>query len=63
MSDTRSDTELVSRFLHGFREAKRGGQPLQAVLCRVFAVGSTSAREICRRHGFDPDVLVRQRRI
>lgn len=56
-----SDQELVTRWLRAQRAAKRGGVPLWAKVSEQFCVGSTSAQQICRRHGDDPDRLVRRR--
>lgn len=53
-----SDTALIHRWLCNRRLAKRFGTPLSAIVSEVFAVGSTSANQICRRHGFDPDQKV-----
>jgi hypothetical protein len=53
-----SDAELVQRWLRAQRPAKRGGAFLWAKVARQFCVGSTSATQICKRHGFDPDLLV-----
>ncbi len=57
---THTDAELVRRWLHSQRPITKrpGGMPLWARVEYDFAVGSTSAKEICRRHGYDPDKLV-----
>jgi hypothetical protein len=56
-----SDAELVRRWLHSQREAKQRGIYLWVKVSQVFCVGSTSAKGICTRHGYDPDKLVRFR--
>jgi hypothetical protein len=56
-----TDTDLVKSFLNGFRCSAKAPNPLWAHVMQAFACGSTSAREICRRHGFDPDAKVKQR--
>ena len=53
-----SDSELVRRWLKSQRPAKRGGTYLASKVQRQFSVGRTSARAICARHGFDPDLMV-----
>lgn len=56
---------LVKNFLRGFRESKRSGhgQYLWAMVSEAFGTGSTVAVMVCRKHGFDPEMLVNQRRI
>lgn len=61
-SDWADDAMLVKRFLRGFRESA-SGEPLWSRVSISFGVGSTRAEHICRRHGFDPDLLVKQRRL
>ncbi len=59
-----TDSKLVLRLLSGFRPAKRdNGRPLWGVVMECFSVGCTMAHGICRRHGFDPDMRVKQRRL
>lgn len=53
-----SDTELVQRWLRSQRPAKWRGTFLFAKVEQQFCVGSTSAYDICRRHGFDPEMKV-----
>ena len=57
-----ADDELMRRWLRqeSNRAAKRGGIPLAAKVSEKFCVGGTSARQICRRHGYNPDALVRR---
>lgn len=60
--------ELVKRFLRGFQPAGKSngvqrGEYLWAKVMECFWLGSTMAQELCRKHGFDPDVCVNQRRI
>jgi hypothetical protein len=58
-----SDAELVRRWMYSQvqRSPTRGrGIYLWAKISEVFSVGSTSAQEICRRHGYDPDRMVRR---
>jgi hypothetical protein len=56
-----TDDELVRRWLRAQPKAKRFGEYLWAKVSRAFCVGSTSAMDICKRHGFDPDLKVRKR--
>lgn len=53
-----SDTELVQRWLRSQKLAKRGGTYLASKVQRSFSIGRTSAQDICKRHGFDPDLMV-----
>lgn len=53
-----TDAELVRRWLRAQRKAKRAGTYLSSKVQRTFSVGRTSARDICQRHGYDPDTLV-----
>jgi len=53
-----TDGELVRRWLYSQRKAKRGGTYLASKVQRTFGIGRTSAQEICRRHGYDPDSMV-----
>lgn len=56
-----SDTELVQRWLRNLKPAsRRYGHPMWCIVTEVFCVGSTSAKNICKRHGFDPDYLVKR---
>lgn len=57
---THSDAELIRRWLNSQRPLTKrtGGTFLWAKVKECFAVGSTSAQEICRRHGYDPDLRV-----
>lgn len=52
-----SDSELVHRWLRAQRPLiKRiGGTFLWAKVSEEFGIGSTSAHDVCRRHGYDPD--------
>lgn len=53
-----SDTELIRYWFRIQKPATRGGIFLWAKVRNTFTVGSTSAIEICRRHGADPDQAV-----
>ncbi len=55
--------ELTARFMMGFQPAKCRGRELWVAVKTAFACGSTAAREICKAHGMDPDMMVKQRRI
>lgn len=55
-----NDSELVRRWLYAQPKAKRYGEYLWSKVSRVFCVGSTSAKDICIRHGYDPDLKVRK---
>lgn len=56
-----SDTALIQRWLASQRLAnpRWARYTRRAAVQKMFAVGSTSAAQICRRHGFDPDEKVR----
>lgn len=56
-----TDDELMRRWLRAQPKAKRWGEYLWAKVSRAFCVGSTSAQDICKRHGFDPDLKVKKR--
>lgn len=55
-----TDDELVRRWLRAQRPLTKriGGAFLWAKVSEEFCIGSTSAQQVCRRHGFDPDVRV-----
>lgn len=55
-----TDDELVRRWLNSQQEAKRGGTFLWARVSEVFCIGSTSATDVCRRHGYEPDKIVKR---
>ena len=59
-----TDTELVQRWLRVQQLSKKPGNGtfLWAKVSEEFCIGSTSAQNICRRHGYDPDMQVRKRR-
>lgn len=55
-----SDSELIRRWLYAqVTYTCRGRVYLWSKVSRVFGVGSTSAVEICERHGYDPEKYVR----
>ena len=61
---TYSDSELIEKwFLRQIPmpTAKRGSIPLWEKLCDTFAVMEGSARTICARHDYDPDMPVRKK--
>lgn len=57
-----TDEELIRRWFRQQvnRRPKRGGISLQGKVTAQFCIGSTSARSFCKRHGFDPDAIVRK---
>jgi len=59
-----SDSELVRRWLRAQQAVKQPGKGrgvfLWARVSEQFCVGSTSARDVCNRHGFHPDKLVKR---
>lgn len=63
MADVSSipDAELIRRVLASFKPVKsHGGIPLWSKAMGVFGLGSTYAWQLCVRHGFDPDLMVRK---
>jgi hypothetical protein len=56
------DAELVRRWLYAQSQnkAKRGGTFLWAKVSEEFCIGSTSAQQVCLRHGYEPDTIVRK---
>jgi hypothetical protein len=58
-----SDAELVRRWLYAqnSRPAMRYGVPLWSKVADHFCIGSTSAMDVCRRHGYSPDLKVKKR--
>ena len=62
--NTYSDSELIEKwFLQQtpVPRAKRGSIPLWEKLCDTFAVMEGSARTICTRYGYSPDMFVRRK--
>lgn len=58
--DEVSDAELIRRFLDALRPTNpRVRYTRQSAITKYFGVGSTVARDVCRRHGFNPDERVR----
>lgn len=57
-----SDQELMQRWLRAQPLAKRGGMFLWSKVGEQFCIGSTSATQVCRRHGFEPDTIVKRSR-
>lgn len=57
-----TDSDLMQRWMRQEvrNPAKRGGIQLWAKVSERFCIGSTSAREVCRRHGVTPDTMVRK---
>lgn len=55
-----TDDELIRRWLRAQKPAKRGGTFLWARVVEQFCIGSTSATDVCRRHGFEPDTIVKK---
>jgi len=54
-----TDAELMCRWLRAQRPVtKHGGTVLWFKVSEEFCIGSTSAQDVCRRHGFDPDSRV-----
>ncbi len=54
-----NDDELIRRWLRAQRPVtKHGGTFLWAKVSEEFCIGSTSAKGVCLRHGFDPDLRV-----
>lgn len=55
-----TDDELIRRWLRAQRPLikNNGGMFLWAKVSDAFCIGSTSARDVCTRHGFDPDIRV-----
>ncbi len=66
MSDYLPDSdELVRRAIAGIRRrsmlrGRSGGVPLWSKVMDAFGLGSAPAKVLCRKHGFDPDLLVRR---
>jgi hypothetical protein len=57
-----SNEELVRRAILSLANRNcRFCQPLWASVMRAFLLGSVFAQELCRKHGFDPDMKVRRR--
>jgi hypothetical protein len=54
-----TDTTLIHRWMAAELLAVRGGKTRWAKVRDTFLVGSTTAREICSRHGFDPEQKVK----
>lgn len=57
-----ADNEIAERdLIHGVMRNLQGpagntyGRPRWAIVTDVFAIGSTSARALCREFGLDPD--------
>lgn len=60
-----SDSELMRRWFTSQLRTKVSrtlgrGIPLWSKVAEVFGIGSTSAKDVCRRHGCDPDRLMRR---
>jgi|HubBroStandDraft_3_1064219.scaffolds.fasta_scaffold317405_2 hypothetical protein len=62
VADIHTDAQLIFRWLASMTLVKpeKGRWTRAAVVKDMFAVGSTSAGQICRRHGFDPDEMVKR---
>jgi len=50
--------ELVARALRNAKPSKRGSVVRWAAVADTFALGSTYATELCKRHDLDPDEIV-----
>ena len=50
-----SNYELIRNAIANARPHKTQDVPRWVALMDVFAIGKTSAHELCREHGFDPD--------
>lgn len=60
-----SDSELMRRWFVAQLNSRISrtlgrGIPLWSKVSEVFCIGSTSAKEVCKRHGCDPDRLMRR---
>jgi hypothetical protein len=57
-----SDADLLERAVRNSRDQKRTGveHPRWVAVMHTFALGSTYARALCLRFGFDPDELVKR---
>lgn len=53
-----TDNELVHRILAGYRPAVKYGTYMWARVKEEFGLGSMYAKELCLRHGFNPDLKV-----
>lgn len=49
---------LVHNAIANARPCEKGERPLWSVVADIFAIGSTSAKTLCRAHGYDPDQVV-----
>jgi hypothetical protein len=54
-----SDEELLRRAVRSARAKSRGFQPRWVAVMERFELGSTYARQLCRRFDFNPDEQVR----
>ena len=55
------DAELLGRAVKASRASASGGyHPRWACVMESFSMGSTYARDLCRRYNVDPDELVRR---
>lgn len=55
------DAELIRRALASFRPVRsHGGIQLWSKAMTLFGLGSSYARQLCVRHGFDPYLKVRK---
>lgn len=55
------DETLLRRAVRSGRRAKTGGEPRWVRVMRLFGLGSTYARQLCRRFDVDPDERVSMR--
>lgn len=59
--------QLIARFMLQWKPiSKRAlvmGKPLWVRVIDSFGIGSNAAQQICREHGMDPDMQVKQRRL
>lgn len=55
-----TDTTLIHRWMTAELLAVTGGKARWQKVRDTFLVGRTTARDICTRHGFNPDEMVKQ---
>ena len=50
-----NDAEMLRRALAWCIKHRKKSRPAWAAASEIFAMGSTSSAQLCRRFGFDPD--------
>lgn len=57
-----TDDQLLHRWLSNLKPIPERGEARHrwAAVRDTFAIGATSAKQVCQRHGFDPDEWVRK---